>query len=109
MSKWKPISKSHLEGIIEISEYEMSEIHREIWLKIKLSSPEKWENSPMGDEGNGFWVVATYGMNCLYYNDIEDGFNESKFSCWGKIDEYYCNQIELHHFMSSIIPSAVNK
>lgn len=27
-----------------------------------------------GDEGNGFWVVAIYGKNIIWYNDIEDGY-----------------------------------
>lgn len=107
ISTWQPISKSHLKGLIEVSEYEMSSSQRKLWEKIKLSSPEKWAQSPMGDEGGGFWVVAVYGRNCLYYNDIEDGFNESKFSSWGVIDEYWCNQIELHHFIASVfMPSS---
>lgn len=80
----------------------MSSSQMRIWEKVKLSPPEKWAQSPWGDEGGGFWVVAVFGLNCLYYNDIEDGFNESRFSSWGVIDEYRCNQIELHHFIASV-------
>lgn len=101
MTNWKPITLPHLEGIIEISEYKMSETERLIWNKIKLLSPVKWQNHPMGNEGNGFWVVATYGNSCLYYNDIEDGFNESPFKTQGIIEEYKCNQIKLHDFIRS--------
>jgi hypothetical protein len=86
----------------------MSPSIRRIWEKIKLPKLQKWKQSPMGDEGAGFWVVAIYGNHCLYYNDIEDGFNESIFSEWGKIDEYFCSQIELHHFVASafVVPSS---
>lgn len=31
----------------------------------------------------------------LWFNDIEDGFNRSKYSDFGKIDEYWCNQDRL--------------
>ncbi|MGA4606704.1 hypothetical protein [Pseudoalteromonas maricaloris] len=102
MSTWKPIAKSHLEGIIEISEFEMSPRAKCVWQKIKLPNLQKWTQSPLGDEGGGFWVVAIYGNYCLYYNDIEDGFNESTFTHWGEIDEYFSNQSELHHFIESV-------
>lgn len=106
MSDWKPISRSHLEGLIEVSEHEMNPSQRLIWEKIKLPCPEKWQQSPMGDEGGGFWVVAVYGEHCLYYNDIEDGFNESRFSHWGTINDYWCSQVDLHHFIASVFTAS---
>lgn len=106
MNNWEPITLSHLEGLIEMSEHEMSDSERMIWNKIRLPLPVKWENHPMGDMGKGFWVVAIYGNKCLYYNDIEDGFNESTYNSWGIIDEYLCNQIELHHFIRSVFRHA---
>ena len=59
--------------------------------------PAKWRQSPWGDEGNGFWAVASDQGRVLWYNDIEDGFNVSAFTDWGIIpdDEYWCNQDEL--------------
>lgn len=105
MSTWKPITESHLLGIIEVSEYEMDALTKKVWDKIKLTTPEKWQQSPMGDEGSGFWVVGIYGSNCLYYNDIEEGFNDSPFKEWGKIEEYWCNQTELHHYVYSLFCS----
>ena len=64
------------------------------WSRIKIS-PEKWNLSPWGDEGGGFWVVAVMGQECVYFNDIEDGFNISQYKFFGRIDNYYCDQIEL--------------
>lgn len=50
---------------------------------------------PYGDGGNGFWVVAIVGETVIWYNDIEDGFNRSRYSVYGEIEDYWCNQDEL--------------
>ena len=55
----------------------------------------------IGDLGGGFWVVAIIGQKCIYYNDIEDGFNESEFEETGQIGEYLTNQSELLPFIQS--------
>ena len=31
----------------------------------------------------------------IWYNDLEDGFNRSRFSEFGTIDDYWCNHDEL--------------
>ncbi|MCA8954351.1 MAG: hypothetical protein KDE27_32895 [Planctomycetes bacterium] len=60
--------------------------------------PRKWQLHPWGDEGGGFWVVATHRERALWFNDIEDGFNVSSFDRAGRIpsDQYRCNQDEMH-------------
>jgi hypothetical protein len=108
MSTWEPISEKELLGLIENSEWSMNEFQKSLWNIIKLNKPEKWTQHPWGDQGNGFWVVATYGNKCLYYNDIEEGFNESPFNVWGNIEEYFSNQIELHEFIGSIMEYRLN-
>lgn len=99
MNSWNPTSEQEINSILGVFELEATNANDirllRIWQKIKLATPEKWACSPEGDLGGGFWVVAKYGTHCLYYNDIEEGFNESKYSENGKIDEYYCNQDEL--------------
>ena len=72
------------------------------WESIKID-PVKWDLHPWGDEGGGFWVVAIMGNTVLWYNDIEDGFNRSKYSTFGLIDEYWCNQDELHWQLTHMI------
>lgn len=59
--------------------------------------PAKWHLSPWGDLGGGFWVVAVRDDRVLWYNDIEDGFNVSRFTETGTIPstEYSCNQDDL--------------
>lgn len=40
-------------------------------------------------------MVALIGNTVVWYNDIEEGFNRSRYSRYGSIDEYWCNQDEL--------------
>jgi hypothetical protein len=82
---WKPTNIDELEAMIEESELDMSKGYRKFWDYIKIN-PEKWDLSPMGDEGGGFWVVAVIGKTCIYYNDIEEGFNMSSYETFGRID-----------------------
>ncbi|MHA3772588.1 hypothetical protein ACXR0O_13715 [Verrucomicrobiota bacterium sgz303538] len=82
----------------------MTSPQRALWNLIAVK-PRKWKQSPWGDDGGGFWVVALAGERCLYFNDIEDGFNWSRFSTYGTIDEYWCNQSELRHVVSALTHS----
>lgn len=58
------------------------------------AEPSKWQLSPWGDLGGGFWVVARDGQRALWWNDIEDGWNVSSIEADGRIPggEYWCNQ-----------------
>ena len=60
-------------------------------------APAKWALSPWGDLGGGFWVVAQMDDRVLWYTDIEDGFNVSRFETRGAIpsNEYWCIQDDL--------------
>lgn len=42
-----------------------------------------------------FWVVALVGQECVWYNDIEDGFNISRYAEMGLIGGYRCEQADL--------------
>ena len=91
---WKPLGETKLAEMIEEAELFMSPGCRKLWDYIKIK-PQKWKLSPLGDEGGGFWVVAVIGSTCIYYNDIEGGFNFSSYSSYGQINDYYCNQLDL--------------
>ena len=65
--------------------------------------PEKWREEPFGNQGHGFWVVALIGNNVIWFNDIEDGFNRSTFTEYGKINEYWCNQDQLEWTIQKFI------
>jgi hypothetical protein len=103
---WKPISEDELLKLISSAEVEM-EVEPSIerfWQRIKIK-PEKWQLPPMGDEGGGFWVVALIGQECVYYNDIEEGFNISHFDTFGYINTYQCNHSDLILFIRSYYQS----
>jgi hypothetical protein len=53
--------------------------------------------------GGGFWVVAIMGERVVWFNDIEEGFNLSRYNEPGVIAEYWCNQDELNHTMSAMM------
>lgn len=80
----------------------MSLSQRRLWEVIRII-PEKWIQNPWGNEGNGFWVVGLIGNSVVWYNDIEHGFNKSKFTNYGEINEYWCNQDELEWTIQHII------
>ena len=67
---------------------------RSEWERIRIE-PEQWRCSPWGDETGGFWAVAIDDGRVLWFNDIEEGFNWSRYSTRGTIDEYVCDQTEL--------------
>ncbi|HLK56482.1 MAG TPA: hypothetical protein VKU00_07955 [Chthonomonadaceae bacterium] len=97
---WKPLSETALLRSIEDAEWQMEPPLRAFWDRIKIP-PQKWRQTPWGDAGGGFWVVAIIGRECVYYNDIEDGFNTSPYVQWGQIEEYWCNQPDLLAFVTA--------
>jgi hypothetical protein len=91
---WEPLSEEDLTSLIEAAEAGMDTTLKRFWHRIKVR-PEKWQLPPLGDLGGGFWVVAVVGRECVWYNDIEDGFNISRLETFGHIRDYWCNQDDL--------------
>ena len=91
---WTPITFSELNELIESGISKMSPDDLKLWKEVSIN-PEKWQEVELGEEGNGFWAVAIKGNQVIWYNDIEEGFNISTFSYYGKIDEYNAEQDEL--------------
>jgi hypothetical protein len=94
MVEWEPISETALKTRISQGQARMTPAQLRLWDAIRIE-PEKWQQHPYGDQGKGFWVVALMGRTVIWYNDLEDGFNRSRFSAYGTIDDYWCNQDEL--------------
>jgi hypothetical protein len=94
---WDPILLEELNDLIAKSVSQMDRPVRDLWDLVRLDLPVKWQLPPWGDEGGGFWVVAIFGQQAVWYNDIEDGFNVSRYSTCGLLDEYWCSHDELHH------------
>lgn len=99
---WKPISADELQNLVLDCELDIEgTVVSSFWEFIKIP-PQKWQNYPMGDEGEGFWVVAIFGKHVIWYNDIEDGFNISTYSTSGVINEYWCSQSGLKALLTSL-------
>ena len=73
-----------------------------LWELIRIE-PAKWSLHPWGDLGGGFWVVAILGEQVVWFNDIEDGFNVSRYEAPGVIADYWCNQDELQHTIHGLL------
>lgn len=93
---WAPIPKTDLENLILSGFLDMNDQERNFWDMVKIE-PEKWIEDSHGSNGGGFWVVAIFGREVIWYNDIEDGFNVSKYDEIGIIKNYQSNQSELNH------------
>ena len=96
MSTWSPITLEQLWDEVISGESTMDPTLERLWNAIRIEFV-KWKQHPWGDQGDGFWVVGLIGNQVLWYNDIEDGFNWSRYTQPGVIDEYWCNQDELNH------------
>ena len=94
MIEWKPISEAALRDRVAQGVARMSPPHIRLWEAVRIE-PRKWQLHPYGDSGKGFWVVAIIGQTVIWYNDIEEGFNRSRYSAYGQIEDYWCNQDEL--------------
>lgn len=105
---WLPITLQELLTDIGTNEKLMNAKAAELWSKISIA-PEKWEEVEMGEEGEGFYVVAIIEDWIIWYNDIEDGYNLSQFKEYGHIPEYQVEQYDLIHIINRIIESGLPK
>jgi hypothetical protein len=92
---WTPIDLERLYDRINRGDAAMDQATRRLWNVIRVE-PEKWQLHPWGDMGGGFWVVGVIGRYALWFNDIEDGFNISRYEKVGVLFEYCCDQEELN-------------
>ncbi len=99
---WKPISQDGLQELIRGGIQTMSAKDRALWERVKME-PAKWALPPLGDLGGGFWTVSVLGEYALWYNDIEDGFNVSRFRKNGTLDEYICNQDDVSTALHNLV------
>ncbi len=104
MNTWQPIPGRTLRDRVAQGVARMTPGQLNLWQAINVP-PEKWEQLPFGRNGNGFWVVAVIGQTVIWYNDIEDGFNRSRYLKHGRIEDYWCNQDELEITLGALMNS----
>jgi hypothetical protein len=100
------ISLTDLNHIIERDLALCSDEERAFFRRIAFS-PARWRHSLSGDR-SGFCAIGTTDDHVLWYNDIEEGFNVSRFTRRGMIPagEYGCNQDSLQWALRRLMPSA---
>jgi hypothetical protein len=103
---WKPATEEELHNMLHSAWQRMSLPQRRLWEAIRID-PQKWSSSPYGDLGGGFWAVALLAQTVVWYNDIEDGFNQSNYKTHGTIGAYWCNQDQLEWVIQGLLDSIV--
>ena len=91
-----------LAALIHAGQGLMDERMLRFWHLISIP-PAKWALHPWADEDGGFWAVALLGHTVVWYNAVEEGFNVSHYSEIGTIAEYWCDQKQLQHVVSSLL------
>src|SRR5258708_22304423 len=86
MVEWEPISIDALRARIEQGCARMTPAQLRLWEAVRIE-PEKWQQHPYGDQGNGFWAVGLIGRTVVWFNDIEDGCNRSRFPEHGTLEQ----------------------
>ena len=99
---WEPIPVDELVSEIERAVSLMSPEQAALWSEIQIA-PEKWALSPWGDLGGGFWAIGVNDDIVVWFNDIEEGFNWSRYSKRGVIGDYWCNQDELQWTIGQVL------
>ena len=84
--RWRALSVTEFHEIVERELAECSPELRAYFHSV-LFKPVKWQQTPYGDQGGGFWAIAADQNRVLWYNDIEDGFNVSEFASRGIIPD----------------------
>ena len=92
--EWTPIDEKALSARVQQGVARMNRAQARLWQAICVI-PEKWQQHPYGEPGGGFWVVALIGRTVIWYNDLEEGFNRSRYVSYGIIEDYWRNDDEL--------------
>jgi hypothetical protein len=95
------ITLDEIHELVCASETLMSSTEQRLWNLARIH-PAKWRQEPWANAGDGVWVVGILGRQVIWYNDIECGFNISHYVSYGTIEQYFCNQDELHYVISAL-------
>jgi hypothetical protein len=95
MSKWRPTSQKKLEAIIREQFAECTPEQRETFEKYRV--PMRRVDIQRYGKTEHVFVVAQRGLEAMYYEDVEEGFNFSPLDTDGNILEHWCNQDELKY------------
>ena len=95
------LAEMDLWDLLNRQEAELTPSLSRLWEVIRIL-PERWKLHPWGDPTGGFWVVGLIGRRVIWYNEIEDGFEHSRFHTYGEIDVYQCSQFSLSNSLQRL-------
>jgi hypothetical protein len=98
----KPTSEERVWDLINAAVGRMTVPQERFWDAIRIL-PEKWAQEPYGNQDGGFWAVAVMGRTVVWYNNIEGGFNFSRYSTYGAIGQYFANQEGLEFVIQELM------
>ena len=94
MATLPPLPEDKLWDLINQHTEKFRPIEERLWEMIRIP-PVRWQEHHYGGQTGGFWAVAVFGQQVIWYNEIEEGFNLSNFHRYGEIAEYWCDQLNL--------------
>mgnify|MGYP003595892788 CR=1 FL=1 len=92
MDKWNPFPNKEFLLELYLAEQDLTDEILIFWNKIRIS-PETWTCEDVIHEN--FWVVAKHQNWIIWYNDVEEGYNLSRYKEELIILEYGASQDEL--------------
>lgn len=95
-----PISQSELETLLVKALEHCTQVQREAFA-IHRTPPYKVPIRRFGTIEEVF-VVAVFGSDVLYYEDVEEGFELARLDAEGMLPEHKCNQFELTHVLGQL-------
>lgn len=100
---WTPVTETQLiqQIALEVNSLDVN-VHN-LWKLIHLPNPELWQQHPWGDECCGFWVLATFGRHCVYFNDITQSYALGQFEHWGRIADYRPGVDSLNYLLDPLV------
>lgn len=96
MKNWTAIKKSDVLYEIYLNELDLNQCEDSFWNIIKIN-PEIWKCRDVIEDN--FWIVAKYNNYIIWYNDIVESFNLSKFVLEGEILQYSASKYSLNEIL----------
>lgn len=99
MEKSIAFPKKDLMTELFLAEQNLNHSQELFWNKIK-TNPQVWKCNDVIEDN--FWVVARHENHIVWYNDIIESFNISKFKIEGEILEYCGSKLELTDVLNAL-------
>jgi len=97
---WTALSKKDLLMELFMAEQTLDPETEKYWNHYKIS-PEIWKCMDVIEDN--FWVIAKTPSHVIWYNDIAEGFNISRYKKAGEILEYNISTKDLTFIIQQLI------